>query len=177
MIILIILVAITNSTLVLAQSASGSFNPQIQFSQDSRLMIRSVYGIAASRPQGGYGQSHSWNQSQQNLPTYNASVTLDIQVSGEMSGGGIQVTIQGGVIVVDASTIPIIGGAGQISGIDRITMEGTGASTSGQSVNWRMNGLAALVNGSLIAELTGDLPLSENGATTNVFVTYIATIS
>ena len=89
----------------------------------------------------------------------------------------MQFTVQDGLIVVGASTIPLTGGAGQISGIDRITMQGTATSTSSQSINWRMNGLAALVNGTLVAELTGGVPVNENGATTNLMITYIATIN
>jgi len=164
------------SSVVSAQSATGAFNPQTQFQVGSKIGIRSVYGVASPRPQGGYGQSHSWNQSQQNLPTYNASITLDIQITNAISGGGIQFTVQDGVVVVDTSTIAITGGMGQISGIDRITMEGTATSTSSQSINWHMNGLTALVNGTVVAELTGGIPIDENGATTNLVVTYIATI-
>lgn len=174
---MIALAGITTSTIVSAQSASGAFNPQTLFAQGSNLVIRSVYGIATARPQGGYGQSHSWNQSQQDLPTYNASITLDIQATSEIGHGGVQFAVQGGVVVVDASTIPITGGIGQISGMDRITVGGTATSTNGPSIDWHMNGLAALVNGSLVAELTGSMPINVNGASTNVIVTYIATIS
>jgi hypothetical protein len=167
----------TSTSIVSAQSATGSFNPLTQLQVGSRIVIRSVYGIATPRPQGGTGQSHNWNQSQQNLPTYNASITIDLQITGENSNGGIQFTVQGGVMVIDTSTIAITGGKGEMSSIDRVMMEGTATSTSSQSLNWRMNGLAALLNGALISELTGNTSTIINGIPTNVIVTCIATIS
>lgn len=167
----------TSTAIVSAQSATGSFNPQTQLQTGSTIVIRSVYGIATPRPQGGTGQPHNWNQSQQNLPSYNTSITIDIQITGETSDGGIQFIIQGGVIVVGTSTIVITGGNGEMSSIDRMMMEGTATSTNSQSLNWRMSGLAALLNGALISELTGNAPIIVNGIQTNVIFTCIATIS
>jgi hypothetical protein len=181
-VVVIAFVGITLSTSVVsAQSTSGSFNPQTQFPTGSKITIRSVYGIATPRPQGGFqggsGYTHNWNQSQQNSPSYNASITIDLQVTSETSNGGLQFTVQGGVMVVNGSIIAISSGSGQISSSDRIFMQGTATSTDSQSINWHMNGLAALLNGAVIAELGGNTSIIVNGAPANVIVTYIATIS
>ena len=168
---------IASTGVVSAQSAAGSFNPQTQFQVGSKLIIGSVYGVASPRPQGGYGESHSWNQSQQNLPTYTASVTINLQVTGQDSDGGIQFIVQGGVMVIDGSTIAITGGSGQMSSMDRIFIQGAATSIQSQSINWRINGLAAILNGELICELNGNAPVVINGAPTNLILTYIATIS
>ena len=178
--LMITLTGITASTAsVSAQNATGSFNPQTQFQAGSRMTIRSVYGIATLRlhNQTGTSQQPHWNQTQQNLPTYNASITIDAQLNGDSGNGGVQFTIQGGVIVIDTSTIAITGGTGEVSNIDRIMMGGTAASADGQSFNWHMNGLAAVLNGALISEFTGNVYVTLNGTPANLIVTYIATIS
>ena len=164
---------------VSAQNATGPFNPQTQFQAGSSMTIRSVYGIAMLRlrnPTGTSQQPH-WNQTQQNLPTYNASITIDAQLTSDAGNGGVQFTIQGGVIVINTSTIVITGGNGEVSSIDRVIMKGTAASADDQSFNWHMNGLAAVVNGALISELTGNVDVTLNGAPANLIVTYIATIN
>jgi len=178
--LMIVLTGITASAAcVSAQNATGPFNPQTQFQAGSRMTIRSVYGIATLRlrNQTGTSQQHHWNQTQQNLPTYNASMTVDAQLTGDAGNGGVEFTIQGGVMVIDTSTIVIVGGMGEVSSIDRILMEGTAASADGQSFNWHMDGLAAVVNGALISELTGNVSVTLNGAPANLIITYIATIS
>ena len=178
--LMITLTGITASAAsVSAQNATGSFNPQTQFQAGSRVTIRSVYGIATLRlhNQTGTSQQPRWNQTQQNLPTYNASITIDAQLNGDSGNGGVQFTIQGGVIVIDTSTIAITGGTGEVSNIDRIMMGGTAASADGQSFNWHMNGLAAVLNGALISEFTGNVYVTLNGTPANLIVTYIATIS
>jgi hypothetical protein len=169
----------TSAARVSAQSATGHFNPQTQFQVGSRITIRSVYGIAALRlrNQTGTTQPPHWNQTQHNLPAYNTSITIDGQVTGETGNGGVQFTIQGGVIVINTSTIVISSGKGEVSSIDRIMMQGTAASADGQSFNWHMDWLAAVFNGALISELTGNVPITLNGAPANLIVTYIATIS
>jgi len=177
-VVVIALLGITFSGFVVsAQSASGSFNPQTQFPVGSKITLRSVYGIASPRPQGGSGYTHNWNQSQQNLPTYNASITIDLQVTSETGNGGLTFTVQGGVMVVNGSTTGISGGNGQISNVDRIFIEGTATNTSSQSINWHMTGLAALLNGAVVAELTGNTSTTLNGTPANIIITYIATIS
>jgi len=150
-------------TAVSAQSASGSFNPQNQFPVGSKIAIRSVYAIATTRPQGsfqdGSGHSHNWTQNQQNSPTYDASMTVDLRVT------------------VDGSTIGISEGSGQVSNVDRIFMQGTATSADSQSINWHMNGLAALLNGAVVAEVSGNTLISVNGAPENVILTCLATLS
>jgi len=80
-------------------------------------------------------------------------------------------------MVIDTSTITIGGGKGEISSIDRITIEGTATSIDSQSFNWHMEGLAALYNGALISELTGNITITINSVPTNLIVTCIATVS
>jgi len=164
---------------VAAQSASGSFNPQTQLVAGSRLIIRSIYGIGSVRPHYGNGSgqpSYHWNGTMQNLPTYTASLTIDIQITGDASDGGVQFAVQGGVIAVAGSTIAITSGQGEVSSVDRIMIQATGASISGQSLNLRMEGLAALYNGALITELSSNALISINGVQTNLGITYLATI-
>ena len=50
-------------------------------------------------------------------------------------------------MVIDTSTITITDGKGEISNIDRITIEGTATSIDSQSFNWHMEGLTALYKG------------------------------
>ncbi len=177
--LIIALTTITNATVVSAQPSMGSFNPQTQLQVGSRIIIRSVYGIATPRPhyQPSTGQPSHWNGTQQNLPAYNASITIDAQINGDTGNGGTQFTIQGGVMVIDTSTITITDGKGEISSIDRITIEGTATSIDSQSFNWHMEGLAALYNGALISELTGNITITINGVPTDLIVTCIATVS
>ena len=80
-------------------------------------------------------------------------------------------------MVVDGSTIGISGGSGQMSNVDRIFMQGTATSTESQSINWHMNGLTALLNGAVVAELSGNTLITVNGAPENVIVTCLATVS
>jgi len=163
-----------------AQSATGFFNPQDKLQVGSTIVIRSIYGIATVRPHNQTGSNQPpphWNGSLQSLPTYNASLTIDAQINGDADNGGVQFTVQGGVMVVGGSTIAITAGQGEVNGIDRVTMEGTAVGADGQSLNWRMDGLAALFNGALISELTGNASIILNGTRTNLVVTYIATIS
>ena len=80
-------------------------------------------------------------------------------------------------MVIDSSTIAITSGKGEISNIDRITIEGTALSVNSQSFNWHMEGLAALYNGALISELTGNTTITINSVPTNLIVTCIATVS
>ena len=164
---------------VAAQSASGSFNPQTQLAVGSRLIIRSIYGVGTVRPHYGNGTgqpSYHWNDTIQSLPTYAASLTIDIQITGDAPDGGEQFAVQGGVIAVAGSTIAITGGQGEVSSVDRVMIQATGASLSGQFLNVHMEGLAALYNGALITELTSNVPITINGVQTNIVITYLATI-
>jgi len=80
-------------------------------------------------------------------------------------------------MTIDTSTIVITGGSGDVNSIDRVTLEGTATSANVQSFNWHMDGLAALFNGAVICELTGNASAVINGAPTNVIVTYLATVN
>jgi len=60
-ILIMALTAITNATVVSAQPSMGSFNPQTQLQVGSRIIIRSVYGIATPAP--------ATSQARVNLPT------------------------------------------------------------------------------------------------------------
>jgi len=173
------LMTITIATVVSAKTTMGSFDPQTQLQVGSRIVIHSVYGIATPRPhyEPSTNQPSHWNGTQQNLPAYNASLTIEGQISSDTSTGGIQFTIQGGAMLIDASTITITGGKGEISNIDRILIEGTATTINSQSFNWRMQGLTAPYNGALISELTVSTSITINGVPTNLIVTCISTVS
>jgi hypothetical protein len=102
---------------------------------------------------------------------------MDIQITGDAGNGGVELSVQGGVMVIGASTIAIAAGKGEISSIDGIVMQGTATNADGQLLNWRMDGLAALFKGALISELTGNVSIILNGVPTNLIVTCIATIN
>lgn len=179
-VVAIILVGIiTFAPVATSQAATGPFNPQTEFQVGSGMVIRSVNGIATVRPHNGTGSGRppQWNGTTFSLPTYNASLTIDAQIGNDASNGGVQLSIQGGVMVIGASTIVISGGQGEISANDRVAFQGTAMSLGGQSFNWRMEGLAALVNGAMILDLTGSALLTLNGVQTNVMVTYISTVA
>jgi len=165
---------------VSAQSATGSFNPQTQLQVGSRIVIRSIYGIGTVRPHytNATGQlPYHWNGTMQNLPTCNASITLDAQITADVADGGVQFAVQGGVIAVCGSTIAITTGQGEVSGVDRVMIQETAVDESGQSFNGRMEGIAALFNGSLISELSGNVPVTLNGVQTNLIITYLVTLN
>ena len=170
---------VTSTALVSAQSATGPFNPQTQLQAGSRIIFHSIYGIATARPhyQSGSDQPPHWNSSAPDMPTYNASITIDAQLSGDGSNNSVQFTVQGGVMVIGTSTIAITSGSGEINGVDKVLMQGTASTTDGEQINWRMNGLAALFNGAMISELTGNVSIILNGVETNLMVTYIATVN
>jgi hypothetical protein len=103
-ILIIALTAITNA----AQTTTRSFNPQTRLRVGSRIIIRSVYGIATPGPhnQPSMSQPPHWNQTQQNLPSYNMSITIDVQISGDAINGGItfrrppdSIRVQGGTFI------------------------------------------------------------------------------
>jgi len=185
----VIVVAVTVAGLVVttplvpAQSVSGSFDPQTQFTVGSSLVITSIYGIATVSPaiqtttpiptQGNHtfwhfsqtqGQrpssSHrNWNQTSGQLqplqPTaYSASMTIDAQVTGD-AGSGVQWTVQGGSIVFNETTYTITSGNGAMSSMDRLMMSGNATDPNGNTVRWSLQGLAAIYNDAVIVSLNG----------------------
>jgi hypothetical protein len=193
---------VATTPLVPAQSVSGSFNPQTQFPAGSSLLITSIYGIATIPPaiqtrtpiptQGNHTFWHynhtqgqrPWNQTLGQLQptTYNASLTIDAQVTGD-AGNGVQWTVQGGSIVFNATTYTITSGNGTISGMDRLMMFGNATDPNGNTVKWSLQGLAAMYNATVIVSLDGGTLGEMNTATSpregfgGVNLTYIATMS
>jgi hypothetical protein len=198
---------VATTPLVPAQSVSGSFNPQTQFQVGSTLVIASIYGVATVPPaiqtttpiptQGNHtfwhfnqtrGQRPSnprnWNQTLGQLQptTYNASITIDAQVTGDASNG-VQWSVQGGSIVFNGTTYTITSGNGTMSSMNRLMMYGNATDPNGNTVNWNLQGLAAIYNGTVIVSLnvgtfsemnTSRSPREGFGG---VNLTYIATMS
>jgi hypothetical protein len=183
----VIVVAVTAAGLVAttplapAQSVSGSFDPQTQFTVGSSLVITSIYGIATVPPavqtttpiptQGNHtfwhfnqtqgqrpssGSHRNWNQTGGQLQpaTYSASVTIDAQVTSG-AGSGMQWTVQGGSIVFNETTYTITSGNGTMSSMDRLMMYGNATDPNGNMVNWNLQGLAAIYNDTVIVSLNG----------------------
>jgi hypothetical protein len=176
----VIVVAVTvtglaaTTPLAPAQSVSGSFDPQTQFPAGSSLQITSIYGVAAilsaiqnttSIPAQGnhtfwhYNQTHGqtpWNQTLGQLQptTYNASVTIDAQVTSE-AGNGVQWSVENGSIVFNGATYTITSGNGTMSGMDQLMMYGNATDPNGNTVMWNLQGLAAMYNGTVIVSLNG----------------------
>lgn len=169
-----------------AQSTSGYFNPQTQFPIGSTVTVTSVYGL------GGVGmpffnpgvrgnwtkgnQSHSWaqnnqsrtriwNQTGRTQPSFSASLTLTAQVTNDTANGGITWTIKSGSIIENGTTLTITRGEGGISKADRILVGGNVTDSNGHTYRWRLEGLAAIYNGTVIASLNGGSSYNPNPAT------------
>jgi hypothetical protein len=181
------------TTQVSAQSVSVSFNPQAQFKAGSSLTIQSVYGIGTAMPSRNetHGNPHHGNppasnnqlqvrdqKPQENLQTYSASITVNVQVTADATNGGVQLTVQGGTIVINGVTFKIASGNGEISSFDQLTIDGTASGVNGQAFKWSMQGLTALYNGAVIGSLNGNafVSIDSSNTPTDVNVTYITTI-
>jgi len=197
-----IVIGFSATTQVSAQSTSASFNPQTQFQTGSTLTIQSVYGMATVMPtrnQTRGNQPHgdspaNGNQlqignqrPQENLQTYSASITVNVQVADDTSNGGVLLTVQGGTIVINGITFTIANGNGEISNLDRFMMNGNATtvncyycacSNTCQSFRWSIQGPTALYNGAVIGSLNGNafIGIGSSSTPTDVNVTYITTI-
>jgi len=80
-------------------------------------------------------------------------------------------------MAVCGSKIPITAGQGEVSGDDRVMIQEAAVDATGQSLNGRMEGIAALFNGSLISEVSGNVPVTLNGVQTNLIITYLVTLN
>lgn len=170
-----------------AQSLSASFDPQTQFPVGSSLTIKSVYGIATASPmrnqtrdnQPPNNQTRGNQTGEQSIRMYSASITVNVQVASDTQSGGVQLNVQAGVIMINEITFTITEGKGEMNNIDRLTMEGTATGANGQTFKWRMEGLAALYNGTVITNLNSNATTSidSDGATVDLSMTCIATMS
>ena len=192
-----IVMGFSATTQVSAQSTSASFNPQTQFQTGSTLTIQSLYGMATvistrNQPHGNSpangNQLQIGNQRpQENLQTYSASITVNVQVADDTSNGGVQLTVQGGTIVINGITFTIANGNGEISILDRFMMNGNATTVNCyycacwntcQSFRWSIQGPTALYNGAVIGSLNGNafVSIDSSSTPTDVNVTYITTI-
>jgi len=131
--------------------------------------------------------NHNWNQTSMNHPwngtfmppvtTYSTSVTISAQVANDTASGGIQWTVQSGSIVVNGNTFTITGGKGQMSSLGRLVVGGTATDSNGNTLRWRLQGLAAMYNGTVIADLNGGSFTTANNVLARANLTYLATIS
>jgi hypothetical protein len=162
-----------------AQSSSGQFNPQTQFTIGTKLQITSIYGLETSPPPisamsvGGryYGQNGNHNQTirtgpvnQQwnltylrNTPTANSSITITAQVTNDTQDGGVLWTVQGGSIAYNGTTLTVTSGKGGIGKLNRVLMVGNATDSNGNTFRWNLEGLATLYSGSVIVSLTGNV--------------------
>jgi len=122
--------------------------------------------------------NRSWNDT---APPYSAQytaiVTIDGTVDNETASGGIVWTVQGGSMLFNGSTFTITGGRGQVSNMDRLTIVGTATDSDGHTFRWQFQGLAAMYNGTVIAEINGRSFAVVNGTIEGASLTCIATIS
>jgi hypothetical protein len=131
-----------------------------------------------------FGDHRNWNQTASKLQptTYNASITIDAQVTSD-AGNGVQWTVQGGSIIFNGSMYTITSGNGTISGMDRLMMFGNATDPNGNTVRWDLQGLAAIYNATVIVSLDGGTLSEMNTATSpregfgGVNLTYIATMT
>jgi hypothetical protein len=164
---------LATTPLTLAQSTSGSFNPQTQFPIGSTVTVNSVYGVGGGIPFFNAGmegqwnngnQGHSWGQNNQSLtrswnqtnpPSFSASLTLTGQVTNDTANGDIIWTITSGSINENGTTLTITSGKGGIGKLDRILMGGNLTDPNGHTYRWALEGLATMYNGTVIASLDG----------------------
>jgi hypothetical protein len=111
------------------------------------------------------------------VTTYSASITISAQVANNTANGGIQWTIQTGSIVVNGNTFTITGGKGQMSNLGRLVIGGIATDSNGNTLRWQLQGLAAMYNGTVIADLNGGSFTTANNALAHANLTYLATIS
>lgn len=130
--------------------------------------------------------NHNWNQTFMHpwngtfmppVTTYSTSVTISAQVANDTANGGIQWTVQSGSIVVNGNTFTITGGKGQMSSLGRLVIGGTATDSNGNTLRWQLQGLAAMYNGTVIADLNGGSFTAANNALAHANLTYLATIS
>ena len=124
-----------------------------------------------------------WNQTGQQYSTvYSASITINAQVTND-TRNGVQWTIQGGSIIVNGTTFTITGGKGRMSNNDLLMMYGNATDSSGHTIRWDLEGLAAIYKGTVIIELNGrsfsemnNPAFTRDKGFTDVSLSYIATI-
>ncbi|HUK51308.1 MAG TPA: hypothetical protein VLV18_09745 [Terriglobales bacterium] len=168
-----------------AQSSSGQFNAQTQFSVGTQVHISSVYGlesVPAQFPTPNLGPPTSGNHTSGNggrngtrfqpppngssnqewnltylrsTPVANSSITINAQVTNDTNDGGIAWTILSGTITYNGTTLTITSGKGGIGRLDHIVMVGNATDPEGSTLRWSLDGLAALYNGTVIVSLTG----------------------
>jgi hypothetical protein len=129
--------------------------------------------------------NHNWNQTFNNpnrngtfTPpvTYSASITVSGQVANDTANGGIQWTIQKGTIVVNGNTFTITGGKGEMSSLGRLVISITATDSNGNNLRWQLQGLAAMNNGTIIADLNGGSFTTAKNTLAQANLTYLTTI-
>jgi hypothetical protein len=122
--------------------------------------------------------NHNWNGTfMPPVTTYSTSVTITAQVANDTANGGIQWTIQSGSIAVNGNTFTITGGKGEMSSLGRLVIGGTATDSNGNTLRWRLQGLAAMYNGTIIADLNGGSFTTAKNPLAHANLTYLATIS
>ena len=175
------------ATPTLAQTSSGQFNPQTQFTIGTKLQITSIYGLETSPPpipfQNGagryYGQrgnhtragmvDQQWNLTYlQNIPTANSSVLINAQVTNDTQDGGVLWTVLNGTISYNGTTLTVTNGRGGVGKLNRILLVGNATDASGNTFRWNLEGLATLYSDTVIVSLTGNVGELNQNTTTAV---------
>ena len=130
--------------------------------------------------------NHKWNQTFNNpnrngsftppVTTYSASITVSGQVANDTANGGIQWTIQKGMIVVNGNTFTITGGKGEMSSLGQLVISITATDSNGNTLRWQLQGLAAMNNGTIIADLNGGSFTTAKNTLAQANLTYLTTI-
>jgi len=140
---------------------------------------RGFHSLNQTRRNHNWNQTftHPWNGTFTPPATYSTSITMNSQVANDTASGGIQWTIQSGSIVVNGNTFTITSGKGQMSSLGRMVIGGTATDSNGNTLRWQLQGLAAMYNGTVIADLNGGSFTTANNALAHTNLTYLATIS
>jgi len=130
-------------------------------------------------------QMPHWNKTDEQIHTmYSTSITINAKVSNSTADGDIEWIIQSGSIVFNGTTYTITSGNGRMTKINQLVMFGDAKDSSGSTIRWSLQGLAAIYNGRVIVELNGhsfnetnDFASTSDKGLADVGLTYIATMN
>ena len=163
-----------SSPAILAQTTSGSYDPQKQFPVGTQFTFTSFNGVA--------GQVVGFNTTKEKpiLDGYQASAVITAQVDRLTPDGGIHWKVLGGSFVINDQTYTITSGDGHMGKFDRVAsgMDGLATGPNGEEFHWHLDGLSGIYNGStVIVELNGSIATVQNGAITAFRLNLLCTMA
>ena len=81
-----------------------------------------------------------------------------------------------GTVVINGNTFTITGGRGEMSSLGQLGITATATDSSGNTIRWQLQGLAAMNNGTIIADLNGSSFTTAKNETAQANLTYLTTM-